>query len=115
MGVILIGNLDTILEMLAEDDIEEFDYSDIDLTQFYCIQIKPFCCNHCSTMICYCSCGPHAILIFPSKEDDNLNMMFRLLKDDDYDPHIIRYSELYGSCITWEDAEKNGWIGSNLH
>ena len=108
---ILIGRLDELIEDILELDTEPPEYSDHDLANFFCIQIKPFKCRGCRKMLCYACVGPdHVIIVFPDKDDENLIVMMQTLQGDEYDPYVVKYSQLYGPCITLEDAADRGWI-----
>jgi len=107
MSIVILTNVSEFI-----DEMLELDYSDNDLSDYYCINIKPFKCSSCKEVICYFMVGPHYILLWPTKYDDELLEVAKVLAEHDYDPNIIRYSELYGRCVTWEDAENAGWVES---
>lgn len=113
MGIIVVTNDPSLIEHL--DKIVTHDYTDEEFDEYWCINIKPFKCAHCNTIVCYAQAGPHMIIIWEFKDDDNLLQLAALLKADDYEPRIERYNRYLGPCVTWEEAEKLGWIESISH
>jgi len=102
----------TYVETTVDSDMNSGIYDG-----YYCINIKPFKCENCKTLICYAVVGPHLIVVWPDKDDnDLLQVAEALMKDefDRYDPHIVTYHELFGPCVTWDKAKENGWIEENF-
>jgi hypothetical protein len=100
----LIEFLDQFVEANLDFSLDEYD-------DWYCIQIKPFKCVNCKELICYATTGPHYIIIWPERDDnDMLQLADLLMKDGNYDPHIIHYNRIFGPCISWEQGMAIGWI-----
>lgn len=114
-NIVLKHKLDkrVLMQQLVSVDKE---FSNEDYNDWFCISIKPFQCTTCKETICYCVAGPHFILIFPTRDCDDVLVMAQLLHDDEnsnYDPHVTRYNHILGSCISWDQALEYGWMLSN--
>jgi hypothetical protein len=95
------------------DRIVDLDYTDEIYDEWYCINVKPFHCNHCKDLIAYAVAGPHMIIIWPERDDIDMLILAHLLKtdeDDAYDPRIVKYNRIFGPCIAWDDAINLGWV-----
>lgn len=103
-------NLDknALVDQLVEIEKE---FSDDCYNEWFCINIKPFQCTTCGVTICYCVAGPHYILIFPTRDDDDILQMAQILQEDgNYEPNITRYNHMLGPCVSWPKALEFGWM-----
>ena len=105
MGMILIGDLSTLLEMLEDVEGERCDPNDYQ--DWWCIQHNPIPCRSCNQPICYVE-PPfiHLIVVWEHKDDENMLRLASRIKELDYDPIIIRYSPIMGDCIPFEEVKK---------
>ncbi len=105
MGIILIGDLSELLEML--DDIEVPEYDNDDYDGWWCIQHYPVVCESCGNQVCYVE-PPRIHLIVVWEEKDNADMlrMAGRLQQINLDPIIIKYAPIMGGCIPYDDVKK---------
>jgi hypothetical protein len=106
--IVIVTDHEQLIEFL--DQAVTLDYSGPEYDEYWCVNIKPFKCRNCDTVICYACAGAHFIIIWPEKDDEDMLNIAAELKDCDMDPRIVRYNRIIGPCVTFEDAKKHGWI-----
>lgn len=108
MGIILIGDLADLLEMLEEIDVP--DYNNEQFEGWFCIQHSPIPCHSCGSPVCYVEPpGIHLIVVWEEKDDvDMLRMASRIkaIKSMNLDPIIIPYAPIYGNCIPYQEVRR---------
>jgi hypothetical protein len=105
MGIVLIGDLAKLLEMLEEVEADIPDPDDYD--GWWCIQHYPVECGSCGNPVCYVE-PPHLhlIVVWEEKDDSDMLRMAGRLQQIDLDPIIIQYAPIMGGCIPYEDVKK---------
>lgn len=115
MSTVIVTNLPEIIEFL--DQVVDLDYSGDEYDDYWCININPFQCGGCGSVVAYAQCGNHFIIIWREKDEDSILELASALKDsdDDYDPRIVQYNRILGPCVEFQDAVKHGWISEITH
>lgn len=108
MGIVIVTDATELIEFL--DQAVTLDYSGPEFDEYWCINIKPFKCSNCEKLICYATAGPHFIIIWEEKDDEDMLNIAAELKEYDMDPRILRYNRIIGPCVVFEDAIRHGWI-----
>lgn len=114
MPTVILTDHPKLIEFL--DQFVDLDYSGDEFDDYWCINIKPFKCANCNSIIAYAQCGNHFIIIWENKDDQTiLEVAAALQSVDDFDPRIVQYNRILGPCVKYEDAVERGWIENISH
>lgn len=114
MSTVIITNNPGVIKFLDQLVDPDLDYTDDTYDNYWCINIKPFVCGNCGSIVAYAQCGNHLIVIWEHKDDDSILEVAAVLKDD-YDTRIVKYNRYLGPCIEFSEAVKRGMIGGISH
>ena len=114
MSTVVITNNPQLIEFLDQLVDPDLDYTSDDYDNYWCINIQPFMCDHCGSIVAYAQCGNHLIVIWENRDDQEILEVAEALKED-YDPRIVRYNRLLGPCIEFKEAIKRGMIEGISH
>lgn len=114
MSTVILTNNPELIRFLDQYVDPDLDYSGEDYDNYWCIDIKPFVCDHCGSLVAYAQCGNHLIVIWENKDDDSILEVAAALVEE-YDPRIVRYNRILGPCMEFNEAVKRGLLQGISH
>lgn len=117
MGLVILTNNPELIEFLDQFVDPGLDCSGDEYDHYWCINIKPFVCGGCGSIVAYAQCGNHFIIIWEKKDDDDLIELAKILQSSvpDYEPRVVKYNRILGPCIEYNEAVKRGMIEGITH